>query len=333
MKLAASAVALLAFLSALSGGLPAQACEKPSKNHDPGAKYHYPKTSVQRIDARELGLCMAEAARASATGYSFDRHAMRKKPLSGKRKIVWQFHVVYAPLTKDRELLFYLEANPDRSYDLVTGQEEELKRWVLRQPDASVDPLAIYEESLALNRGNTWNAVLTVHQLLRDNARWWDAPRYEYASSKEEQERFFDKLVDIRGDLQELGAGRVGDHAGSWYRMWGTMLFKMGNVGERYFERMDEAARSGRPRRMAANERLQAWMDDSKASAIYYAEENWMKRKFEKDRRKAEIDRAGHSAAAWMLKGLWDPRLARSAGLTLEGCRARSYLKENASRE
>ena len=153
-------------------------------------------------------------------------------------------------------LLDYLAATANRTGDYLTGREGALREWILSRPDNSVDPLALYQASLALHGGNIWNAVLAAHQLLRNHARWWATERYHFRSSREEQEALFNKLVDIRGELSERGDGFHGDHAGSWYRVWGAMLFRLGFVADATF-----AARAS-GQELDAGARLIFRMDD-----------------------------------------------------------------------
>lgn len=131
------------------------------------------------------------------------------------------------------QLLEYLQASPFRDFDYFTGFEPHLKAWVLAQMDYSIDPIQIYSHSLALNSGNVWGAILTIHQLVRNMARYNEPRRYFYKeTNREESAAFFNKLIDIRGDLEERGEPFLGDHRGTWYRIWGMMLYRLAWEGD-----------------------------------------------------------------------------------------------------
>lgn len=121
----------------------------------------------------------------------------------------------------------YFTASQHRLCDFATGKEEDLKKWVMEQPDNSIDPVIIFEKSMSLNKGNIQNALLTIHQSLRNNARFSNKTYYNYKSTKAEAKQFWNKFVDIRGDLEELKKGGEGDHTGSWYRLWGMALYRV----------------------------------------------------------------------------------------------------------
>ena len=108
--------------------------------------------------------------------------------------------------------------------DYFTGREPALKKRIMASPDASVTPLQLFEWSLEINRGRLFESILTIHQLLRNEARYYRSWIHDYPSTKPKMIAFFNKLIDIRGDLEERGPSFHGDHRGSWYRIWGTML-------------------------------------------------------------------------------------------------------------
>ena len=108
--------------------------------------------------------------------------------------------------------------------DYSTGREPDLKRIIMASADASVTPVQLFEWSLELNQGRLFESILTIHQLLRNEARFYRTWIHDYPSTKPKMIAFFNKFIDIRGDLEERGGGYHGDHRGSWYRIWGTML-------------------------------------------------------------------------------------------------------------
>lgn len=120
----------------------------------------------------------------------------------------------------------YLGLNEHRNCDFATGHEESLKSWLLNQPDHSVDPVEMFKQAMDETNGNLLNSLITIHQMLRNNARWYSTLYYDYQSTPEDSRRFWNKLIDIRGDLRERGEPFEGDHAGSWYRFWGMALWR-----------------------------------------------------------------------------------------------------------
>lgn len=121
----------------------------------------------------------------------------------------------------------YLTVNENRACDYETGKEQELKKWILEQKDNSIDLLGIYQKSIQLNGNSGFDALLTIHQLLRNEARWWSKKFYSYETNNEATHKFWNKFIDIRGDLKESGGDNEGDHRGSWYRIWGMMLYRL----------------------------------------------------------------------------------------------------------
>lgn len=126
------------------------------------------------------------------------------------------------------DFMEYLEASPYRTFDYESGHEASLKEWILKQENYSIDPVLIYVESLRENGGEIWGSLLTIHQLLRNMARYKEKKRYKYDKTNDlEASIFFDKFIDIRGDLAERGPEFLGDHRGTWYRICGMMLYRL----------------------------------------------------------------------------------------------------------
>lgn len=101
-----------------------------------------------------------------------------------------------------------------------------MREWILTQKDNSIDLLKIFKYSLSLNH-NAFDALITIHQLLRNEARFKNKEYYTYQSTEEAANLFWSKFVDIRGDLNESNPQNEGDHRGSWYRIWGMMLYRL----------------------------------------------------------------------------------------------------------
>jgi len=281
-----------------------------SSNNPLGVRYAYPSSRKVRLDGRLWGECMALATR-----------ALVPQPVFSKAEMSYLFTPGSPPVERS-PLLDYLAATAHRTGDYATGQEERLKAWLLSRPDNSVDPLGLYMASLSLHEGNVWNAVLAIHQLLRNNARWWAPERYRYASSAEAQAALFDKLVDIRGDLSDLGPDFHGDHAGSWYRIWGAMLYRLGFVDDDTFRRRWERGTA-----LDEAERLFFDADSFQASSVFFANEtSKLAVGVDDDAGKLAVDLAAGEAAAWLLRRLWEPEGA-PRGLSLYRCFSRRYMR------
>ncbi|MBO9668803.1 MAG: hypothetical protein J7501_18540, partial [Bdellovibrio sp.] len=102
-----------------------------------------------------------------------------------------------------RDFFEYMLGEPSRSCDYSTGQESILREWILEQKDNSIDPVKLYREALKLSGGSAFNATLMIHQLLRTEARY-KQPSFYYESTPAKEKAFWNKFVDIRGDLEEL---------------------------------------------------------------------------------------------------------------------------------
>lgn len=165
--------------------------------------YGYPESSKLRLYGRNLGLDLAKATREN---YAPD-------------KIILDNHKDEFP-----KLLKYLQGSKTVYY---TRENEKLKLrdWVLAQTDNSIDPVELYVKSLELNRGDVYLALFVAHDLLRNEFRFMAKYRTGYPSTFEKMAVFQNKFIDIRGDLSERGTDFYGDHRGSWYRIFGMMLY------------------------------------------------------------------------------------------------------------
>jgi len=125
------------------------------------------------------------------------------------------------------ELRTYLEGSTKVNYK--TGNESKLRSWILSQPDNSVDPVKLTIEAVKLNGNNLFKGLLCTHELLRNEARF-DAHYTTYNSTYEDKAKFFNKFIDIRGDLVERNLKLTGDHSGTWYRIFGTQLYSLDSM-------------------------------------------------------------------------------------------------------
>ena len=121
-------------------------------------------------------------------------------------------------------LMDYLEGTSEVSYK--TGKEKDLRDWILKSPDNSIDPAKILVQAVKLNGNNLFKGILCTHELLRNEARYYTCYA-NYDSNPEKKTAFFNKFVDIRGDLVERDLTQRGDHSGSWYRIFGTELYAL----------------------------------------------------------------------------------------------------------
>ena len=162
-----------------------------------GNGYGFPKDQMIHLDGTRLGRCFY---------VEFRKYR----------------DVVFPDVLKDYpDLEGYLRG--DLGYQYSTGKEAALRRIILQQPPGSVDPFHVFAWSMDLHGGRLFEAVLAIHELLRNEARFY-RDWISYPSTPELMRLFFNQFVDIRGDLEERGTGFHGDHRGSWYRIWGTML-------------------------------------------------------------------------------------------------------------
>lgn len=225
------------------------------------------------------------------------------------------------------QFIDYLAAFPNRHCDYKTGYESILRDWILNQKDNSIDPVMLFRQSIKLNSGDPWAATLTIHQLLRNEARWAEKKFYTYKSNEEKEHQFFNKMIDIRGDLSELGGDNAGDHEGTWYRIWGIMLYRFQLSGSNV-EKIDTSKISecmNIPRTS-----LKRLLSDLKSSSIAIAAEGVKllgATEGEKDWRKIEINRKGSQAASSFIKAATYLKDTRTDPDLLERCSKRQYLK------
>ena len=185
------------------------------------ALYSYPRSKVINISPTILAYCFMEVA---------DQFPKAKASIGPHLEKKYQNPYDYG---EDEKCLFdygnffdYLAAYPYRSCDYATSFETKLKEWILQQEDNNIDPVSLFAKSMELNSGDIFDSVLTIHQLLRNEARWMYRKYYQYNSSNALEQKFWNKFIDIRGDLEERGKDFHGDHQGTWYRIFGIILYR-----------------------------------------------------------------------------------------------------------
>jgi hypothetical protein len=194
--------------------------------------YHYAKKQTVRLDGPILSYCMAKEI-AKYENPKINPSSMYKCNQGWAKKMKEGEEPEILVAMYDREILDnYLRINPKRPCDYETGKEPELRKWVMAQKDNSIDHIKIFAKALEITNGNVFNSFLMIHQLLRNEARYWSTKYYAYESNPLEEEKFWNKFVDIRGELPERGPEFTADHAGSWYRMWGMMMNRIADTRE-----------------------------------------------------------------------------------------------------
>jgi len=276
--------------------------------------FSYPAQKMLEIEPAMLADCLALETKKASSDFRLDQSKMNKK-------------------FDYQEFLRYLHADSRRNGDYETGQEPALQKWILEQPDNSIDPVKIYGEAIRLADGNAWNALATIHQLLRNHARWWNDEDYHFKSDRTQARTFWNKFIDIRGDLQERGRPHNGDHEGSWYRIWGMMLYRMMQLDGRWLD--FELAQS--PLNNAGKNCDQGLTECSlniycemKANVISFAAEavKPLLHMPITDWRKAELNRVGAGAATRMISKLWDQKFTSENPYLEKSCKEREYLLE-----
>jgi hypothetical protein len=182
--------------------------------------YDYPEHHKLLLEPDTLAYCMIEIANRYP-----DSKTTAAIPIDKTYANSYFFDPAQGCEMTPSNLFFYLAADPRRECDYKTGLEEPLRDWIMAQPDNSIDPVKIFEESMELNKGNVFDSLLAIHQLLRNEARYYEKKYYAYQSNPQREKAFWNKFIDIRGDLAE--GGGHGDHQGTWYRIWGIMLYRL----------------------------------------------------------------------------------------------------------
>jgi hypothetical protein len=127
----------------------------------------------------------------------------------------------------------------------LTGYEIVLDQWILNQKDNTITPDSLFKKAFQLNQGDIFHTFLTIYTSLYRNARWYK-DMVNYKSSWIRMQSYFNKFVDIRGDLEEReGSQNTGDHIGTWYRIWGVMALYFYATGRDFRDQTDFAFLSG----------------------------------------------------------------------------------------
>jgi hypothetical protein len=96
-------------------------------------------------------------------------------------------------------------------FDLTpTRREEALYRWLLEQPDHSVEPTELFRASFRLNQGDVYLTILTIENLL---SRAWLRPERDSLA----------QTYKLRPIAHSIGPNA--DTYGTWYHFFGTMLY------------------------------------------------------------------------------------------------------------
>ena len=275
--------------------------EPPSAKPFYGNNYSYPSKKIITINAIQLGDCFASL---------IQEHGDGGNPISFE--VNHQEHPYF---------LSYLMGSKSVVYQ--TSKEQPLKKWVLSQVDNSIYPDHIFKESLKLNNGKVFEALLTIYELLKNEARYF-TDYVNYDSSHKEKTLFFNKFVDIRGDLEERDPKNFhGDHAGSWYRIWGMMLHSMFNS-----EKSEHQITIGTQCKLGLNfspiNRINGEVVSTFAEIVKYpmewlSDEKWI----EPDPRKSEINRKGVRVIYRMLSQFEKEEVISKE----ENCDSKKYLR------
>ena len=138
-------------------------------------------------------------------------------------------------------------------------------------------------------------------------------------------QQIFNKFIDIRGDLKERGEGFEGDHKGSWYRIWGMMLYRLSqNKNFPDFHHINSEHTIG------FVENLQNQLTNISSIIVAYGvelEKLWF-HDTENDARKAEINKNSTVASTTFLLSLYSPGDLSKPALTYQDCENRAYLSE-----
>ncbi len=171
--------------------------------------YSYCADCIQNLDPSLLGKYLAKATLEYA----------KAKPVS------------FGEPNRYPEMLRYLAGSSRVQYR--AGFELTLRKWVMEQPHDSIDPVMIYAKALELSNGDIHLALLGIHELLKNEARFFNDNFVYYSSTYDRRREFFERFIDLRGDLKERGGNYKGDHFGTWYRLFGMMLYTVHSAVEK----------------------------------------------------------------------------------------------------
>lgn len=135
---------------------------------------------------------------------------------------------------------------------------------------------------------------------------------------------FYNKLIDIRGDLKERGTAFHGDHKGTWYRIWGMMLYRLAIQGStlKNFQNISST------KKLTSDEKDLLHRKDIKTKILAFGVElEKIRHGTEEDTRKTEINLMASNAAAAFWTQLYAPGEYAGWQPTLEQCHSGIYLK------
>ncbi len=93
-----------------------------------------------------------------------------------------------------------------------SGQEQQLKSWILQQQDHSVGISKLFEQSYKLNQGNLYQTLMTAENVLSDG--WIEPDRHLLPVQQ--------KLEYIRKDSHPAG-----DNFAAWYHLFGIATYSL----------------------------------------------------------------------------------------------------------
>lgn len=191
------------------------------------SKEPYPYASKNKITLRSdyIAKCMMSGLNTDANTIYPDQ--IYRNNYRSKNKGYSNYYPPTCAYDQNEFFTKYLMISEHRICDYESGQEKKLREWIIQQEDNSIDPVLIFKKSIELNQGHIFNTLLTIHQLLRNEARWRSKRYYFYKTNEKENAKFWRKFIDIRGDLSERDNEFEGDHEGSWYRIWGIALYRL----------------------------------------------------------------------------------------------------------
>lgn len=293
--------------------------------------YKYPKSQPLEISEKNLGFCLALVS-AKVSNFKIDSGNMLCHWYPKESGIYKDIENQYGDNNNAPSWLDYLSGQV-RLCDWTSGHEGTLENWVWSRADNSISILELYKKSLELNDGNIWNALLTNYQLLRNYARFWETMEPEYGELRyplgakiktEVAEKFFNKFQDFRGDLRSRGRGFSGDPEGSWYRIWGAMLWRLTRYSKFYDTQYLKANSCGNTQDIESSKLGEKWRRFLTHST-FYGDEVIGKANEERDKYKFELDVKASDSAYWLLKSLRDMSNV-SENITEDFCNNSGYL-------
>lgn len=108
---------------------------------------------------------------------------------------------------------------------MATEQDQELRSWILDQPISSILPEDIFRESLRLQNGDIYKALLSVENVLSE---FWLVPNRQHLKQTAALRSITNYCPGTKMTDGDYGESRETlnseDVFGSWYHLFGTML-------------------------------------------------------------------------------------------------------------